>query len=68
MTSDFASRVAERASQIRFAQVLLTILASPFWLIGAVAGLVWVCVTWCAAAVVIGFSDAHERKVDRGAE
>lgn len=67
MTSTtFAARVADRAQEIRFTRALLSILAAPFWVLGAIVGVIWVAVAWCAAAVVIGFADAG--RVRRGTD
>jgi hypothetical protein len=38
----------------------------PFWLLGALVGLVWAVVRWVWAAVCVGFSDGSSR-VNRGA-
>ncbi len=54
-------RVAEAAQQVKPLRLLLSIVAFPFYLIGLIAGLVWVAVTWIAAAVQVGFADARRR-------
>lgn len=66
MTSITIDAIADRAQEIRFTRILLTILATPFWVLGALAGVVWVAFTWCLAAVQVGFADGH--KVKRGSD
>lgn len=55
----FPDRVAQRAVQVNVVKVLLSILAFPFWLIGALVGIVFLAVAWLWAACVIGFADAR---------
>lgn len=57
----FAARVASRAEQVQIARLLLSLLALPFYIVGAVAALVWLCMRWAYAALVIGFSDIVAR-------
>lgn len=64
--SSFPSRVAERAQDIRPARIVLTVLAAPFWLLGLIVGVLWLAVSWCLAAAVIGFGDAG--KAHRGTD
>lgn len=52
---NFPERVADRAADIKFVQLLLTVVALPFFVIGVVVGLVWLAVKWCYAAVLVGF-------------
>lgn len=51
----FPERVANRAADVKFVQLLLTIVALPFFVLGLVVGLVWLAVRWCYAAVLVGF-------------
>lgn len=60
--ASFPKRVATKASDIAVAKVLLTILALPFYVLGFVAGVVWVAVRWIFAAIVVGFGDVHARQ------
>lgn len=59
---NYAERVADRAAEIRFVQLVLTLLALPFFLLGLVVGLVWLAVRWCYAAVLVGFDQAVKRE------
>lgn len=54
-------RVAGVAAQIRPLRVMLSILAAPFYVVGALAGLFVMAVLWAAAAVQVGYSDARRR-------
>lgn len=65
MTS-FQERVAAKAVEVSIPRVLLSIPAWVLWLVGAAVGLVWFLLSWCFAAVVVGFSDGSRR--DREAE
>jgi hypothetical protein len=64
--SEFVDRVAVRASTVDMRAVVLSVLVFPFWLLGALVGLVWAVVRWVWAAVCVGFSDGSSR-VNRGA-
>lgn len=55
---DFADRVADQAREIRFVRVLLTVLATPFFAIGWLVGMIWVAFTWVLAATAEGFTQA----------
>ncbi len=59
--SSFPVRVAAKAQTFTPLRALLTLLTLPLWLVGAVAGVLWLVVTWAAAAVVLGFDEALER-------
>jgi hypothetical protein len=59
MATAYVERVASRASEIRPARVLLTILACPFWLLGALVAVIWVAVSWMLAAAQVGFGDVR---------
>lgn len=50
----FTARVAEKASTIRPARVALSVLVAPFYLLGLLVGIVWVLISWSAAAVMLG--------------
>lgn len=58
----YAERVADKAAEIKFVQLLLTIVALPFFVLGLVVGLAWLTVRWCYAAVLVGFEQAVKRE------
>lgn len=62
----FADRVAAQALEVRFARLLLSLLAFPFYLLGLVLGLVVLAVRWCYAAVQVGIADVTKRGADAG--
>ena len=62
----FADRVAAQALEVRFARVLLSLLAFPFYVLGLVLGLIIVAVRWCYAAVLVGIADVRKRGADAG--
>lgn len=64
--SNYVERVADRAAQVKVAQLLLTIIAIPFFLVGLVVGLLWLAVRWCYAAVLVGFEIPVNRGDDAG--
>jgi hypothetical protein len=51
-------RVASRAQTVTVGRVLLTVLAAPVYVLGAVAGVLVAVVLWAWAAGAVGFSDA----------
>lgn len=59
--SDFTTRVATRATSLSPVRVLLAVLVAPFWLVGAVAALGWLVLSWAWAALLIGFGDVAAR-------
>jgi hypothetical protein len=65
MATAYVDRVATRASTIRPARVVLTILAAPFYLIGLIGAVLWLVISWALAAVQVGFGDVRrgEREV-----
>ena len=65
----YVSSVAAKAAELRPAQVVLSVLAAPFWLLGFLVGLVWVVVAWSVAAAQVGLGDARgdRREVTDGA-
>lgn len=58
----YPERVAARASEVRVGQILLALIAAPFYVLGFIAGIVWAAVVWIVAAVQIGFADARRRR------
>ncbi|MBM3659483.1 MAG: hypothetical protein FJW95_08245 [Actinobacteria bacterium] len=67
-TTVMIDRVHDQARELRPLRVLLTILAAPFFVLGflvrAVFAIVWVALTWCWAATVVGWQ-AGKRNEDR---
>lgn len=60
-------RVATAAQTVKPLRLALSVLAFPFYLLGAVAGLVAVVVVWVIAAVQVGYVDVRNRHDDTGA-
>lgn len=54
-------RIASRAARVPAVRVLLTVLAAPFWLIGAAVACVWFGVVWVCTAFAVGFGDVRGR-------
>ena len=63
---NYVERVAARAEQIKFIQLVLTVLALPFFIVGVIVGVVWLAVRWCYAAVIVGFETSVKRDDDAG--
>jgi hypothetical protein len=67
MAATTFDRVAAKAADApAFLKVLLTVLAFPFWLIGAVVAVVWVAIVFAWSALLVGFGDAKSRCKPRG--
>jgi hypothetical protein len=64
--ASFPERVALKAADVAVAKILLTILALPFYVLGFIAGVLWVAVRWIFAAVVVGFGDVTTRRAVTG--
>jgi uncharacterized membrane protein YciS (DUF1049 family) len=47
--------ITERAHQVRFGRMLLTVLAAVFFAIGWTVGRVFFALAWCGVAVKVGF-------------
>lgn len=60
----YPARVAEKAASFKPATVLLSILVAPFYVVGFLAGVVWLLLSWAFAAVAVGFG-AVKPKADR---
>lgn len=58
----YVDRVADRAAEVQVVRLLLSLLALPFYLLGAVVAVVWLAVKWCYAAVLVGFADVKGRR------
>lgn len=67
MTATFAGRVATKAADVKIARIVLSIFASPFWLLGYLVAFVVCVVVWCVAAAQVGYTDGRKRKVNDGA-
>jgi hypothetical protein len=63
---EFVERVAAEAVAVKPWRVAVTVLAVPFWLLGALAGLVWVVAVFAYGAAQVGFADARARLVPAG--
>lgn len=59
-------RVALKAVEVKPLRVLLSVLAAPFYLLGAALAVLVVLVMWCVAAVQVGFGDVKNRSRDAG--
>lgn len=53
--------IADRAATYDPVRAVLFVLALPFYVVGAVAAVVWLAVTWVWAAGATGFIDARDR-------
>lgn len=57
------ARITARARAIRPGRTFLTMLAAVLyglgWLIAKTFGVLWLALTWCAAAVQVGWEDAR---------
>jgi type III secretory pathway component EscT len=62
----FPDRVAARASEIRPARAVLSVLAFPFYLLGLFIGLALAVVLWAVAAVQVGIADVRARADESG--
>jgi hypothetical protein len=61
MSITFPDRVAARAVEINVVKVVLSILALPFYVLGAVAAVVFLVVRFAYAGVQVGFGDVARR-------
>jgi hypothetical protein len=55
----FIERAASKASDVKFAKVLLTILAAPFYVLGWLIGLLVVVVLLAWGAIRLGVADVR---------
>jgi hypothetical protein len=53
--------IAERAASYDPIRFVLTVLAIPFYVVGAALAVLWLCGTWVIAAGRTGFDDARRR-------
>lgn len=61
----FIERVAASATTIAPSKALFTLLALPFYLVGLLAGVVWVAFTFAYGAVKVGIADVRKRAIAR---
>jgi len=56
--------ITDRARQIQFSRVLLTVLAGMFYALGWIAartfGVIWLALTWSAVAVKVGWQEGRK--------
>lgn len=57
----YPDRVAAKAAEFKLTRVLLSILAAPFYVVGAVAAVLWMAGAWAISGVLIGFADVKGR-------
>lgn len=57
----FVDRVAVEALQVRPLKAFLTLLALPFYVLGWIAGLLWLALRFAFGAVKVGIADAQAR-------
>ena len=57
----YPQRVAEKAADIQWARLLLSVVAAPFYAIGFMAGLLLAVCSFVVAAVALGVADARNR-------
>lgn len=57
---NLTERLATRAATIRPARVVLTVLASPLFLVGFLAGVLFVAAVWMAAGIAEGFAAGRD--------
>lgn len=61
MTAAFVDRVQAQATTVKPLQLLLTIFAAPFYVLGWLVGLVVVALAWAYAAVQMGYRDRRPK-------
>ena len=61
MSITFPDRVAARAVEISVVKVVLSVLALPFYVLGAVAAVLFLVVRFAYAGVQVGFGDVTRR-------
>ena len=57
------ARVAQAATEIRIARIVLSIIAAPFYVLGYLVAFIVCVVVWCVAAAQVGYTDGRKRKV-----
>lgn len=50
-------RISAEARQLQFGRALLTIVFTPFWLLGWIAGKTWAALTYVFASVKVGWKE-----------
>jgi hypothetical protein len=61
--------ITDRARQIQFSRVLLTVLAGTFYALGWITartfGVIWLAMTWTAVAVKVGWTEGRRKPPPR---
>lgn len=61
--------ITDRAKQIQFSRVALTVLAGFFYGLGWIAaktfGVIWLAMTWTAVAVKVGWTEGRRKPLPR---
>lgn len=60
----YIERVATKATELDPARAILAVLAAPFYLAGALVGVLWLLLSWVWAAVLTGVYDVRDRQGD----
>ena len=68
MAEQLVDKVAARAHRATPLKALLWVLAAPFWLLGALLGLIWIALVWAWAAICVGIDDARARAAGHRAD
>jgi hypothetical protein len=63
MSGDLSRRIGEKALEVPPARIVLTLLALPFYVLGALLGLLLVAGLWAVGAVRVGLNDVRTRLV-----
>lgn len=61
----FPDRVQARAQQVNVVRLLVSVLMIPFWIVGALVGILFLVVSWAYAACAVGFNDAKAVRRER---
>jgi hypothetical protein len=66
LTAQAVERIDTTATRMRFGRSVLTIMASVLyalaWLVAKVFAAIWLIITWCIAAIKVGFMDGLKRQ------
>lgn len=62
MAVTFPDRVASRAQSVNVIKLLLSLVAFPFYVLGAVVGVLFLVASWSYSAVLVGFDDVRRRR------
>lgn len=61
----YTARIARRAGEQTPAGLLVSLLAFPFWLLGALVAFLWMVISWSYAAVLVGFEDVQTKRAPK---